>query len=870
MIVTLNRLAKNWHFLLYILSFFCGSAQHKVIEFSDIKNWPVLDYPSLSPDGQYAAYLIRSDAGPTSRLCVRSFDQSAAFEIENVRDFNFAMNSRFLVYSVEGKESITIVDLNTQNRKEIDSVRSYQFIRDRTNDWLLMLKSGLSNVMAALNLSTGKHFEYDSIASIRFWAEGRRLIVEKKSDSVVTLEHINLRDGIQRTIWSGKKVQSFESNERTLQFFTRTEDQSGNLYVDVYQLTEQSVNHLFRRRLDSLNVKVERIQGLSKDSRFLFFYARNPLETNGYTKDTLQRYVRIWSYLDQQLKTVRDQTHGRIQYYLYAVSLSDGAVHRIEQPNEQAAEIGPGKILIRKQEGDCHVSDANWNKACSHGYYLLSTTDFKRSHIPALDNQQVSASPEGKYLLYFDYRLKAYYAYSISTGQIYPVTKGINGATWTSHASKVVRGVAGWLPDDQLVLLYDRYDIYAFDPTGKKDGYCLTDGIGEKTKTVFALSFNQTGLRPFKNRNELLLTALNTVNKDNGFYKVTIGGDLQKLSFGPYLFDVSQVKSGTDFPPAECNFVPVKAQFADVYLIKRMTASEFGNLYLTKDFIHLKKISDLHPERGFNWYTSELHSWRRPDSTLAQGILYKPYDFDSTKKYPVIFHYYDRKSDGLHAYITPDALYYGASINIPYYVSRGYLVALVDIDFKTGYTGKSALQTLESAAGYFGEFAYVDSTRLGIEGFSFAGYLTYYLVTHTKKFAAASAGAGLTDLISQFGTLSLNTFSQHELSQYRMGSMLWERPDLFVENSPVMVSSNIETPLLMMNTTHDGLIGIGQSIELFTALRRQGKKVWFLEYLEGIHGVGGESALDYCVRQQEFFDHYLKGKPMPEWMTKEN
>jgi dipeptidyl aminopeptidase/acylaminoacyl peptidase len=85
-----------------------------------------------------------------------------------------------------------------------------------------------------------------------------------------------------------------------------------------------------------------------------------------------------------------------------------------------------------------------------------------------------------------------------------------------------------------------------------------------------------------------------------------------------------------------------------------------------------------------------------------------------------------------------------------------------------------------------------------------------------------------------------------------------------------MLSKNIETPLLMMNTTHDGSIGIMQPIELFTALRRQGKEVWFLEYLVGDHGVDGENAIDYCIRQQQFFDHYLKGMPMPEWMTKEN
>jgi dipeptidyl aminopeptidase/acylaminoacyl peptidase len=100
--------------------------------------------------------------------------------------------------------------------------------------------------------------------------------------------------------------------------------------------------------------------------------------------------------------------------------------------------------------------------------------------------------------------------------------------------------------------------------------------------------------------------------------------------------------------------------------------------------------------------------------------------------------------------------------------------------------------------------------------------------------------------------------------------MLWESPEIFVENSPVMVSKDVVTPLLMMNNTNDGAVNVRQAIEFFTALRRQGKKVWFLEYLEGDHGVHGEDEFDYCLRKQQFFDHYLKGKPLPEWMLKEN
>jgi dipeptidyl aminopeptidase/acylaminoacyl peptidase len=553
------------------------------------------------------------------------------------------------------------------------------------------------------------------------------------------------------------------------------------------------------------------------------------------------------------------------------MSIDNGTIFRVEQSNEEAITIDSGIVVIRKQDGDCHLSEANWNKACKYRFYLFSTTNYSRKYIPTLDGRDVSVSPGKKYLTYYDDKLQAYSVFNISTARSYPITEDIKDGSWDYHFNKgVLRGIAGWLRGDHGVLIYDTYDIYLVDPTGMKMSRCLTDHFGKRNGTVFVLTSDEPIISRFKRKNQLLLTALNTINKENGFFSTTLSGGLKVLSLGPYIYDISRLKAGTEFPPQECNFIPLKAKFADVFMVRRMTATEFGNYYLTTDFMNFKKISDLHPEKGFNWYTSELHSWYSTDSTKIQGVLYKPYDFDSTKKYPIIFHYYDKKSDGIHAYIRPSLLHNGCSINIPYYVSRGYLIALVDIHFKSGYAGRSALESLVSAAKYFSKYRYVDSARYGIEGFSFGGYLTYYLVTHTNIFAAASAGAGTTDVISHFGTLKADKYPAHELAQYRIGKMLWESPEVFVENSPVMVSRNVVTPLLMMNNTHDGAVNVRQAIEFFTALRRQGKKVWFLEYLKGDHGVSGEDELDYCLRQQEFFDHYLKGKPLPEWMVKEN
>ncbi len=875
MIIEYCQIRKKWNLLFLLLFYLGASAQNKPIEYADIINWPSLNPPSLSPNGSYAGYLVKSNGNQISRLCIRSFNKGDSFDIENVGDYSFAMDSKHLVYTVIGNDNLNIINLRTKRERVIDSVLSYQFIEDKVNDWLVIRKIGTQNKIAVINLKTDRNFEYDSIKKIHLLKDGGCLIVEKSKSSsnisAASLEYINLNDGKQITFWSGKQIHSFDFNGSTSQFYTRTEDTDGTECIDVFDAKNWQIRLLKRKRLDSIHLTLDRFKVPCSDSRFLFFYARNPLETASYQKDTSHSNVRIWSYLDQQLKPLREETSPRARNFLYGMSLTDGTIFRIEQPNEEAIAIDSGIIVIRKQDGDCHLSEANWNKACKNTYYLFSTVTYSRKRISALDGFDVTVSPGRKFLSYYDSKEQTYCLYSIESNRVNSITKKNENETWDYYFSKgLMRGIAGWLPGDKGVLVYGTYDIYLLDPVGKNTPICITDNVGRKTKTMFVVTFEDQSIRFFKKRNELLITAFNTVTKDNGYFSTTLFGGLKRLSMGPYIYDISRLKSGTEFPPQECNSIPVQAISADVFLVKRTAAKEFGNYYLTKDFIHFEKISDLHPEKGFNWYTSELHSWYSSDSTNIEGILYKPYDFDSTKKYPIIFNYYDKKSDGLNAYITPSLLYNGCSISIPYYVSRGYLVALVDIHFRPGYPGQSAVQSLVSAARYFGQFKYVDSTRLGIEGFSFGGYLTYYLVTHTKIFAAASAGAGVTDIISHFGSLKADKYTAHELSQYRLGTMLWESPEIFAENSPVMASNNVVSPLLMMNNTHDSGINIRQAIEFFTALRRQGKKVWFLEYLKGDHGVHGEDELDYCLRQQQFFDHYLKGRPMPEWMTKEN
>jgi dipeptidyl aminopeptidase/acylaminoacyl peptidase len=206
-------------------------------------------------------------------------------------------------------------------------------------------------------------------------------------------------------------------------------------------------------------------------------------------------------------------------------------------------------------------------------------------------------------------------------------------------------------------------------------------------------------------------------------------------------------------------------------------------------------------------------------------------------------------------------------------VSRGYLVFTPDIYYHQFQIGQSATNTVESAGRMLSKLPYVDSLRMGIAGHSFGGAETNYIVTHTHLFAAALSGAAGHDgvdlisnglAISPFGDEGLNTLVRFERED--VGATLWQRPDLWINHSPVYQADQLTTPLLIFYNKADGDWLRAQ--EFFIALRRLEKHVWMLQYDNGGHSVEGKDAEDFTIRATQFFDHYLKGAPMPVWMEK--
>ncbi|MBO9571342.1 MAG: prolyl oligopeptidase family serine peptidase, partial [Chitinophagaceae bacterium] len=188
--------------------------------------------------------------------------------------------------------------------------------------------------------------------------------------------------------------------------------------------------------------------------------------------------------------------------------------------------------------------------------------------------------------------------------------------------------------------------------------------------------------------------------------------------------------------------------------------------------------------------------------------------------------------------------------------------------------GESALYYVNAAADYFSKMPFINKNKMGIQGHSFGGFETNYIVTHSDKFAAACSAAGMSNLISDYDLVSHHGVQRAvypEIGQVRLGTDPWTSLDTYINNSPLLASPNISTPLLMIHNEKDGQVPFSQGLEFFNALRRLGKQVWMLDYENEGHFLYTDNMeLEDCNKRMfQFFDHYLKDAAPPIWMTRE-
>ncbi len=471
----------------------------------------------------------------------------------------------------------------------------------------------------------------------------------------------------------------------------------------------------------------------------------------------------------------------------------------------------------------------------------------------------VVASPKGNYRILFDG--KDWVCYAVPTGKRVNLTETMAVKFFNEAFDMPMKpssyGFAEWTPDEKFLLISDRFDIWKVSPDGSTRENLTKIGREQNVRFDIARFPNPDGEpeRGVDLHKPLLLNATNLMTKDTGFYRMEPGGKPKLLMM------------------AACDYGrPVKAQHADTLLFTSSTFAEYPDYYATDMTFHdVRRVTDINPrKREFNWGKSELVTYKSLDGVELSGILVKPENFDSAKKYPMIVYIYERLSDNLHQFRMPSA---GTSINPTYYASNGYLVFMPDIAYTVGSPGQSALKCVLPAIQAVVDKGCVNEQAIGIQGHSWGGYQIAYLVTQTNRFKAAASGAPVSDMVSAYGGIRWGTGLprefQYERTQSRIGATLWQAPMKYIENSPIFMADRVQTPLMILHNDQDDAVPWYQGIEYYLALRRLGKECYLFNYNGELHGLRKKATQrDYTLRMQQFFDHHLKGAPTPDWMAK--
>jgi len=892
--VILTRYACILVFLLKLLNPYSGLAQKPAIDTSDFINAPYVNYGSLSNDGRYILYIEYNVIAGHDVLALVSTKDNDRHEFPGFEKGEFSEDSKWAILQGPG-DSLCFWSLG-ESKAPIYKAHALRFdhLSGGNEDWIAFRPDTASEDLVVLRPGDTKQTYFKKVTAYYFNKAGSLLLEKKERAEGKEQEKLfwaDLKNGSLKEIWKGGQTRGYNFDKGGSQLIFLATDSSGkDPDWNIWYYQHGSPNaicklHSGATGIDSgLRIDNSVPEFASQGDRIFFRLVANPAGTTP-KPDPGAVKLDVWNYKEPPYSE-QLEFDPPDRYLLAVLKVQGGpAVLRLQGQKQRIQRLQNNDDWVVRFNDSSTPHDITWKSSYHPDTWLVSTRDGSKKLIKmrnfnyALNFYDYSFSPDGRWLIYFDPEQQSYCSYEIATEKARCLTRNFpvsltNQFTRNLPFARYVDtpGMGGWIEEGKGFLIYDDFDIWAIDPAGISLPRNITNGYGRHHHIQFRLlqTDDQSPLIP--GDVPVILSAFNMDTKYNGFFRIMLNkpGNPDSLSMGPWF-----VGGATQLGPMEwvVSSSPQKAKGAYAWLVSRQSDTEAPNYYFSTDLMKYRSVSEVCPHKSYNWLNAELIHWKQRDGTRGTAILYKPEDFNPNKKYPVIFHYYERKSDLLYCYQQPD--YFNTNINIPWFVSRGYIVCVPDIAYKTGKIGESAVNAVVSAAEYLTLKPWIDSKHMGLQGHSFGGFETNYIITHSHLFAAAMEADGPTDLISFYGALrfgkdpysGVTAHSFFEGEQGRMGATLYDKPEWYIRNSPIFQIKQVTTPLLILHSKKDYNVPFSQGIEFFTGLCREGKKVWLLQYDRGNHGVVGDDGKDFTIRVTQFFDYYLKGAAPPKWMV---
>ncbi len=904
-----TRLIKLILLSLFIVSICLQSQNKKPMTFEDVLRFQYISHSVIADSGDWVAYTISMERGDPQTI-LKKIDDTIEYKIKQTSRPTISPNSRWCALTLHptaferenterSKLKNNIKLINLLNAKEIELLNAVNYEFSNDSRWLLYKLTEESEKKTDDDKKSKKKTGFK--LTLRHLSSGTEVIISDVTEYLLDSlnrylfytisDKSNKRDGLyyrdleaeycpEYTIFAennfGFSNICWHSQKGILAFLSSHLTKEGEPYRSslwLWSAEDKMLKSIYPAESVEKDWYIPFVNSLKwNESGEILYFGMKPEserfkssdrkivfnDTNFYNIDTIlaKTDVRIWHWNDDKIiphqEKIWESEKDRIYYAIYrmdsakVIRLCDTIMTEIEITDNLRWTLGYSDKPYQKE--------ITWDGWYYDMYIVNLSNGYKK-----LVNQRIQykgyISPQGYFFAY--YKDRHWFLYDFESGGIRNVTANIDVNFWNEEndtpSEPSPYGFGGWVENDQGIYLYDMYDIWKFNAYDSSY-FCMTLGIGRENEKTFRIIKSDPNKKYIKFRDSLLLTCFHKKKKYQGIY----------------LFETWVIGAKKLIEVDSFYAFRAKAKFSNRYLFTIQKYDLYPDLYIADNkFNAFSRISNLNKQlEQYLWGKAELVEWENSRGDLLQGYIIKPENYNPKKKYPILIYFYERFSDRYHEFVIP-RINHRPCYQI--YVGSEYLMFFPDIKYSIGNPGLDATDCLVTGARKLIDLGIADPERIGIQGHSWGGYETAFIITQTDMFKAAVAGAPVGNMTSAYSGIRIGSGLarqfQYEKEQSRIGGTLWDSLDNYLRNSPVFHTPKVTTPLLIMFGDIDEAVPWQQGIELYLAMRRLGKNCVFLQYPKETHHPRElHNRLDYAIKMKEFFDYYLLNKPAPEWL----
>lgn len=856
-------------------------AQKKPLDIEACTSWKRIDAPDISPTGRWVTYRISlMEYNPASKeeKKLHLFDSRTRKEIllnGDIERLEFYNNDQGAFYRLADSAGVmktfllslpSGVKTEWKHKEAFRPVEGTPYSISVTN----VSKDTVNHVPAfnrlvVRHLKTEVAFHIDSIGYHTLYDGGRSILFIRKKSDRNELCYGPLAGPYKTLYQSSVKSEpsSYSFNEKEMIGEFSVND---SLWY-AFSLKKPGCNLLFDRKEIVLpdGMSVGRID-LSKSHNFLILELRDSQQISRRREESEKKpdksfELELWTWNEMEVPTL--QRGGRYRqdksvtyiYDIFSKKLTEVAPFTVDLLLPSGAE---NLNYVLYTDESPYKMQREWLDRLPFDIYSVNVHTGAKRLIGRSYRTAPKWSVNGKWAVMYDPIAQVWNKFDGATGKVVNISDAIGYPmfmeSYDKPAPAPAYGIAGWTADGNNVFLYDAYDWWKIDLTGERQPECLTKGYGRKHGKSIRKMTSNIDKDVFQKDEKVIVSLWDKDTMDEGVYQLDMKGRLRKLMEGNYVYTIHRFSDNHEY----CVW-------------NRQNVSEFRDLWWSKsDFSNPVKVTNANPQQAdYKWGTVKLIKWTNYENKENKGVLYLPEAYDPQKEYPVLVQFYETHSGELNIYHAP--LLSSALGDPMYFASNGYIVFMPDVHFTVGTPGQSCYDAVVSGTKYLIEQGIAHPGKIGLQGHSWSGYQTSYLVTKTDLFTCANIAAPITDMVTGYLGIrngsGLPRYFMYEETQSRMGKTLWEAKDQYLASSAILEADKIHTPLLILHNDQDEAVAYEQGRALYLAMRRLQRPAWLLNYKGEGHFVLGRGAQkDWTIRMMQFFDYYLKGTKEPRWM----